>query len=93
MTLDKQESIHGAQFGSWAFTTRAKQSGLLPSMGSIGDCYDNAVTESFRSRMQVELLDRQRWRTASSWRTRCSTTSRSSTTAAAGTPPSAGSHP
>jgi transposase InsO family protein len=56
-------SDHGAQFGSWAFTTRAKQSGLVPSMGSIGDCYDNAVIESFWSRMQVELLDRHRWRT------------------------------
>jgi transposase InsO family protein len=32
-------------------------------MGSIGDCYDNAVIESFRSRMQVELLDRKRWNT------------------------------
>ncbi len=56
-------SDHGTQFGSWAFTTRAKQSGLVPSMGSIGDCYDNAVIESFWSRMQVELLDRHRWRT------------------------------
>src|SRR3954451_18113063 len=54
---------HGVQFGSWAFATRAKQSGLVPSMGSIGDCYDNAVIDSFWSRMQVELLDRQRWRT------------------------------
>jgi transposase InsO family protein len=57
------DSDHGVQFGSWAFTTRAKQSGLVPSRGSIGDCYDNAVIESFWSRMQVELLDRQRWRT------------------------------
>ena len=56
-------SDHGVQFGSWAFTTRAQQSGLVPSMGSVGDCYDNAVIESFWSRMQVELLDRQRWRT------------------------------
>jgi putative transposase len=32
-------------------------------MGSIGDCYDNAMIESFWSRMQVELLDRQRWLT------------------------------
>ena len=32
-------------------------------MGSIGDCSDNAVIESFWSRMQVELLDRKRWRT------------------------------
>ena len=32
-------------------------------MGSVGDCFDNAVIDSFWSRMQVELLDRQRWRT------------------------------
>jgi transposase InsO family protein len=48
-------SDHGTQFRSWAFTSRAKQSGLLPSMGSIGDCYDSAVIKSFWSRMQVEL--------------------------------------
>lgn len=32
-------------------------------MGSIGDCFDNAVIESFWARMQVELLNRRRWRT------------------------------
>ena len=31
-------SDHGVQFTSWAFTDRAKRSGLVPSMGSIGDC-------------------------------------------------------
>jgi putative transposase len=31
-------SDQGVQFGSWAFTRRAKDSGLLASMGSIGDC-------------------------------------------------------
>ena len=56
-------SDQGSQFTSWAFTYRAKASGLVPSMGSIGDCYDNAMIESFWSRMQIELLDRQRWRT------------------------------
>ncbi len=56
-------SVHGTQFTSWAFTERAKRSGLLPSMGSIGDCFDNAVVESFWARMQVELLYRRRWRT------------------------------
>jgi putative transposase len=35
-------SDQGVQYGSWAFTQRAKASGLAPSMGSIGDCYDNA---------------------------------------------------
>jgi Integrase core domain len=32
-------------------------------MGSIGDCFDNAVIESFWARMQVELLNRRRWKT------------------------------
>ena len=32
-------------------------------MGSVGDCYDNAMMEAFWSRMQVELLDRHRWTT------------------------------
>ncbi|MER6976782.1 IS3 family transposase [Streptomyces carpinensis] len=32
-------------------------------MGSIGDCVDNAMMESFWARVQVELLDRKRWRT------------------------------
>jgi putative transposase len=56
-------SDQGVQYGSWAFTKRAKDSGLVPSMGSVGDCYDNAMMEAFWSRMQVELLDRHRWRT------------------------------
>lgn len=55
-------SDHG-QFTSWAFTQRARDYGLLPSMGSVGDAYDNAVIESFWGRMQTELLDRQRLNT------------------------------
>jgi len=54
---------YGVQFTSWAFSQRAKASGLVPSMGGVGACYDNAMIESFWSRMQVELLDRHRWRT------------------------------
>jgi len=56
-------SDQGTQFTSWAFTRRAQESGLLPSMGSIGDCFDNAVIESFWGRMQTELLNRKRWNT------------------------------
>jgi transposase InsO family protein len=56
-------SDQGVQFGSWTFTRRAKESGLLASMGSIGDFYDNSMIESFWSRMQVELLDRKKWNT------------------------------
>ncbi|RZB19590.1 hypothetical protein StrepF001_12710 [Streptomyces sp. F001] len=55
--------LESTQFGSWAFTQRARASGLLPSMGSIGDCVDNAMMESFWARVQVELLNRRRWRT------------------------------
>ena len=40
-------SDQGTPFTSWAFTDRAQQSGLVPSMGSVGDCFDNAVIESF----------------------------------------------
>jgi transposase InsO family protein len=54
-------SDHGTQYTSWAFTERAVASGLVPSMGSVGDCFDNAMIESFWGRMQVELLDRKRW--------------------------------
>jgi len=72
MAIDQREaargetvihSDHGTQFTSWAFTERARQSGLVPSMGSIGDCYDNAMIEAFWSRMQVELLNTRRWKT------------------------------
>ena len=56
-------SDQGTQVTSWAFTRRALDSGLLPSMGAVGSCCDNAMIESFWSRMQVELLDRRIWRT------------------------------
>jgi putative transposase len=54
---------HGTQFTSWTFTERARKAGLLPSLGSVGDPYDNAVVESFWGRMQTELLNRKRWNT------------------------------
>lgn len=56
-------SDHGSQYTSWAFGKRLRAAGLLGSMGSIGDAYDNAAAESFFSTLQRELLDRQRWST------------------------------
>lgn len=56
-------SDHGSQYTSWAFGQRLRRAGLLGSMGSIGDCFDNALAESFFSSMQVELLDRHHWTT------------------------------
>jgi putative transposase len=54
---------HGVQFTSWAFTDKVRRAGLMPSFGSVGDAFDNAMMESFWSTMQIELLDRRRWRT------------------------------
>ncbi|MEO2004829.1 MAG: integrase core domain-containing protein [Candidatus Poribacteria bacterium] len=44
-------------------TRRALDFGLVPSMGSVGDRYGNAMIESSWSPMQVELLNRTRWKT------------------------------
>ena len=37
--------------------------GVRPSMGSVGDAYDNAMCESFFATLECELLDRHRFRT------------------------------
>jgi len=56
-------SDHGSQFTSWAFGQRLRAAGLLASMGAVGDCYDNAMMESFWGTMQLELLDSKTWNT------------------------------
>lgn len=54
---------HGAQFTSWVFGEKIRSAGLLPSFVTVGDGYDNAMMESFWSSMQIELLNRRRWKT------------------------------
>lgn len=49
-------SDHGSQYTSWAFGQRLRAAGLLASMGTVGDCYDNAMMESFWGTLQLELL-------------------------------------
>ncbi|TDD81522.1 IS3 family transposase [Actinomadura rubrisoli] len=56
-------SDHGTQYTSWAFGKRLRDAGLLGSMGTIGDCYDNSMMESFWGTMQLELLDTRAWKT------------------------------
>lgn len=56
-------SDQGVQFASWAFSQKVRDAGLAPSMGSVGAPFDNAMVEAFWARMQVELLNRQRWKT------------------------------
>ncbi|MDN5661968.1 MAG: IS3 family transposase [Brevibacterium aurantiacum] len=54
---------HGVQFTSWVFTQKIRSAGLLPSFGTVGDGLDNAMMESFWSTMQIELLNRKKWKT------------------------------
>ena len=56
-------SDHGTQHTSWAFGQRLRAAGLLPSMGTIGDCYDNSMMESFWGTLQLEVLDTRIWET------------------------------
>jgi putative transposase len=56
-------SDRGVQFASWAFSQKVTDAGLAPSVGAVGAPFDNAMVEAFWARMQVELLNRQRWKT------------------------------
>jgi putative transposase len=56
-------SDQGCQYTSIAFGKRCQEAGVRPSMGSAGDCYDNALCESFFATLECELLDRQRFKT------------------------------
>ncbi len=56
-------SDHGGQYTSLAFGRRCREAGIRPSMGSVGDCFDNAMCESFFATLECELLDRTSFRT------------------------------
>jgi putative transposase len=56
-------SDHGCQYTSLAFGQRCDQAGVRPSMGSVGDCFDNAMCESFFATLECELLDRTSFKT------------------------------
>jgi putative transposase len=56
-------SDQGTQYTSIAFGLRCQAAGVRPSMGSVGDAYDNAMAESFFATLECELLDRQRFAT------------------------------
>ena len=54
---------HGSENTAIAFGNRCRQLGIRLSMGSVGDCYDNAMMESFFSSLEAEVLDRNHFRT------------------------------
>jgi len=56
-------SDQGCQYTSIAFGKRCEQAGVRPSMGSVGDCFDNAMCESFFATLECELLNRRSFKT------------------------------
>jgi len=55
-------SDQGCQYTSYAFGKRCEAAGVRPSMGSVGDAYDNAMAEAFFASLECELIDRRVWR-------------------------------
>ena len=56
-------SDQGSQYTSVAFGNRCKERGVRPSMGTVGDAYDNAMAESFFASLECELIARRSWKT------------------------------
>ena len=56
-------SDRGTQYTSIAFGRRCREAGIALSMGSTGDCFDNAMAESFFASLETELIDRASFRT------------------------------
>jgi putative transposase len=71
----KSDVIHhsdqGSQYTSLAFGARCKEAGVRPSMGSVGDAYDNAMCESFFATLECELLERRRFASQAEARVAC----------------------
>jgi putative transposase len=64
-------SDQGSQYTSVAFGKRCGEAGVRPSMGSVGDAYDNAMAESFFSTLEAELLSRRRFTSQAEARMAC----------------------
>lgn len=62
-------SDQGSQYTSLAFGQRCQTAGIVPSMGSRSDCYDNAITEAFFATLECELLRGATFRTHAEART------------------------
>jgi putative transposase len=57
-----QRPYESTQYTSYAFGKRCREAGVMPSMGSVGDAYDNAMAESFFATLERELLNRRRFK-------------------------------
>jgi putative transposase len=82
-------SDQGSQYTSLAFGKRCKEAGVRPSMGSVGDAYDNAMCESFFATLECELLERRRFTSQAKRAWPASASSKAGTTRCRCIPPSA----
>jgi putative transposase len=62
-------SDQGSQYTSIAFAGRCREMGVRPSMGTVGDAYDNAMAESFFASLECELIERRSWKSKAEART------------------------
>lgn len=62
-------SDRGSQYRSLALGRLLTEIGIMPSMGSRGDAYDNAAMESFMASIKTELINRRRFKTKDEART------------------------
>ena len=68
LTMRRQKGVihhsdQGSQYTSIEFGNRCREAGVRPSMGSVGDAYDNAMAESFFATLECELLARSQFKT------------------------------
>ena len=54
--------VEPGQYTSYAFGKRCREAGIMPSMGTVGDAYDNAMAESFFATLEREVLNRRRFK-------------------------------
>ncbi len=60
-----RHSDRGCQYTSYAFGKRCREDRVMPSMGSVGDAYDNAMAEGFFVSLEHETLSRSRFKSHS----------------------------
>ena len=55
-------SDRGVQYVSIRYTERLAEAGVEPSVGSVGDSYDNALAETINGLYKAEVIHRHSWR-------------------------------
>jgi putative transposase len=71
-----QPPVESTQYTSFAHGRRLAASGLVASIGTVGDALDNTVAESFLATLEREQLDRYAWPTGPGYGRRSSTSSK-----------------